>query len=275
VLSSKSKLVVNILELKEVLKMKSYLLQIVTGYIFFCASSVLAGPIEDCAEYAKYGVPGTDGNILCRKGFLLAHDSYYKTPIWVVEHLTKDKANGTLKRKDNFKPDPDLNTGERAELSDYKGSGYDRGHMAPAADMKWDKAAMNECFYLSNMVPQVGPGMNQGIWSVLEEKVRQWALERNELYIFTGPVFEGEEVETIGSNEVAVPDKLYKIIFDPIKIKSIAFLMPNKAINTDDMPNYIVSIREVEDLTGLDFFPELEKNVQDMIETSKAPAIWQ
>lgn len=255
--------------------MKGHVLQIIVVIIVLFVSPVLAGPIEDCAGYAKYGVPGTDGNLLCRKGFLLAHDSYYKTPIWVVEHLTKDKASGALPRKDNFKPDPDLNKGERAELSDYKGSGYDRGHMAPSADMKWDKVAMNECFYLSNMVPQVGPKMNQGIWSVLEDKVRQWAIKRNELYVITGPVYGEEEVGSIGQNEVAVPDKLYKIIFDPIKIETIAFLMPNKALNTDDMPNYIVSIREVEDLTGLDFFPEIEKNVQDLIETSKAPALWQ
>jgi endonuclease G len=141
--------------------------------------------------------------------------------------------------------------------------------------MKWDQVAMNECFYLSNMVPQVGKNMNQGIWSVLEDKVRQWAIKRNELYIITGPVYEGDEVETIGPNDVAVPTHLYKIIFDPIKIEVIAFVMPNQALNTEDMPNYIVSIREIEDLTGLDFFPEIEKSVQDVVETKKAPSLWQ
>jgi endonuclease G len=258
-----------------VVSMKARVLQIIAAIIYLCTSSVYAGPIEDCAEYAKYGVPGTDGDILCRTGFLLSHDSYYKTPSWVIEHLTTVKASGTLARQGSFKPDPALKQGERAELVDYKKSGYDRGHMAPAADMKWDQQAMKECFYMSNMVPQVGRNMNQGIWRILEEKVRQWALKRKELYIVTGPVYEGEEVEVIGPNEVAVPTKLYKIILDPGKMEAIAFVMPNQELNTEDMPNYIVSIREVEDLTGLDFFPEIEKKVQDLIETTKAQDIWQ
>jgi endonuclease G len=138
------------------------------------AGFLSAGPPEDCAKYTKLGVPGQQGELLCRKGCLLSHSSENKTPYWVIEHLTAEKANANaVQRYNRFQPDPDLEKGKRAELSNYKSSGYDRGHMAPSADMKWDEQAMIECSYLSNMAPQVGKGMNQGIWKGLEEKVRK------------------------------------------------------------------------------------------------------
>ncbi len=147
--------------------------------IFSSFSFALAGRIEDCAEYSQLGVPGQQGEMLCRKGYLLAHSADKKTPIWVIEHLTAERASAKkVGRYGKFQPDPDLAQGKRAELSDYKNSGYDRGHMAPAADMKWNQDAMIQCFYLSNMVPQVGKYMNQGIWKVLEEDVRTWAITR-------------------------------------------------------------------------------------------------
>jgi endonuclease G len=234
-----------------------------------------AGPLEDCAEYAKLGVPSQQGELLCRKGYLLSHSSDYKTPYWVIEHLTHEKAiANTVQRYNKFRADPDLVKGERAELSDYKGSGYDRGHMAPSADMKWDEQAMIECFYLSNMVPQIGKGMNQGIWKDLEEKVRTWAVVREELFVFTGPVYEGGAKETIGKNRVAVPSALYKIVYDPNKGEAIAFLMPNRPLKTSEMPKYIVSVRDIEEITGLDFLSVLDKETQDTIEMKKPTGLW-
>lgn len=248
---------------------------IAASLIFFTSTHLLAGPLEDCKEFATYGTPGTTGDLLCRKGFLLSHDPVKKTPVWVVEHLTEAKASGPVERKDSFKADPDLPEGKRSELSDYKGSGFDRGHMAPAADMKWDRQAMYECFYLSNMVPQAGKGMNQGIWRVLEEKVRRWALKRGEVYIYTGPVYDSAKTETIGSNRVAVPTAIYKVVFDPKAQEAIAFMMPNRPLNTKDMPKYIVSVREVEIATGLDFFNTFNRATQESIESVKPSAIWQ
>jgi endonuclease G len=241
----------------------------------FSVTIVFAGPIEECKEYSKLGIPGKQGELLCRKGFLLAHSSEHKTPLWVIEHLTAEKAKAKLPRYNKFKADPDLKKGERAELADYKNSGYDKGHMAPSADMQWNQKAMVECFYLSNMVPQVGKGMNQGIWKDLEEKVRNWAIGRGELYIFTGPIFEGGIKNTIGNNEVVVPTHLYKIVYDPHKAEAIAFIMPNEKLDTADMPNYIVTIREIENKTGLDFLSNMDKHVQDVIENKKAGGLWQ
>jgi len=235
---------------------------------------VYAGPLDDCKEYIKYGVPGVNGDILCRTGYLIAHDPYCLTPFWTAEYLTSQKASGTLKRKDSFKADPDLQKGHRSELSDYKGSGYDRGHMVPSGDMAWDEQAMQESFYLSNMVPQ-DPKMNQVIWSNLEGKVREWAKERGELYIYTGPIYDQDQMDTIGDDQVCIPTHIYKIIFDPVKAEAITFIMPNAPLNTSDMPNYIASVRDVEDKTGLDFLSVLNKPVQDVVETKKAPSLWQ
>lgn len=241
----------------------------------FSFQGAYAGPIEDCKEYSKFGVPGVSGDILCRKGYLLAHDPVRKTPIWVVEHLTTEKANGSLPRKDAFKADPNLVKGKRAEISDYSNCGYDRGHMAPSADMAWDKEAMAESFYLSNMVPQVGIGMNRGIWKDLEERVRKWAIKRGSVYIFTGPIYEGETIADIGINKVAVPTHLYKIVYDARKSEAISFIMPNSKLISEDMPKYITTIRDVEKQTGLDFLSELDIQVQDVIELKKAATLWE
>jgi len=241
---------------------------------FFSLNIAFAGSIDGCKEYSKLGIPGQQGELLCRKGYLLAHSAEHKTPIWVIEHLTAEKAKGSIPRYDKFTPDPDLEEGERAELADYKNSGYDKGHMAPAADMRWDQQAMIECFFLSNMVPQVGKGMNQGIWKNLEEYIRKWAIDRDELYIFTGPIYKDGVNKTIGKNKVAVPTHLYKIVYDPNKSEAIAFIMPNEKLDSKNMPNYIVTIRDVEKKTGLDFLSNLDKQVKDVIETKKAKGLW-
>ncbi|MBV5318086.1 MAG: DNA/RNA non-specific endonuclease [Desulfobulbaceae bacterium] len=233
-------------------------------YFFIFTGILCAGPLEDCDEYTKMGIPGHDGDLLCRTGFLLSHSQENKTPFWVIEHLTAEKAKSNeVQRYNNFKADPYLKKGTRAELSDYKNSDYDRGHMAPSANMKWNSDAMIQCFYLSNMVPQVGKGMNQGIWAQLEGKVRNWAIRRGDLFIFTGPIYLGKEKKTIGSNQVAVPTHLYKIVFDPNADEAIAFIMPNISLDIKDMPNFIVTIRDVEAMTSLDFLSSLDKQRQD------------
>lgn len=235
---------------------------------------VCAGPIEECQEFAAYGIPSLSGDLLCRRGFLLAHDPAKKTPVWVAQHLTSHKVKGAAKRSNDFKPDADLEQGKRAELSDYKGSGYDRGHMAPAADMAWDEQAMSESFYLSNMVPQAGVGMNRGIWMELEKKVRRWAQQRGELYVYSGPIYE-REPKTIGRNHVAVPRYLFKVVLDPQQKEAIAVIMPNEKLNTGDMPRFLVNVREVEKQTGLDFFSTLPAAEQEKIETVKVQQLWQ
>lgn len=237
---------------------------------------VFAGPLDSCQEYVKYGTPGDKGVLLCRTGYALAHNPVRKTPDWVAEHLTREKASASLPRSNDFRPDPDLEPGQRAELSDYKGSGYDRGHMAPAGDMRWNQDAMSESFLLSNMAPQIGPGMNRGIWKELEGDARDWAIKRGEVYIFTGPIYAGASPgKTIGSNDVAVPTHFYKIIFDPVRVEAIAFIMPNRSLKTKDLPTYIVSVDQVESETGLDFLSNISEQTQGLVESGKAGKVWE
>ena len=229
-----------------------------------------AGSLEDCAEYAEYGVPGNDGALLCRMGYLLAHDDELLTPIWVAERLTREKVLARLPRKDNFRADPDLEPGKRAELADYKGSGYDRGHMAPSADMTWHPIAMDESFLLSNMVPQDSKN-NQQIWASLEAYIRDWAIARGEIIIYTGPIYDnGEANLTIGKNMVGVPDRLYKVIYDTQRKEAIAFLLPNRPLNPKFLSSYIVSVREIESLTGLNFLSSLPRKEQNRIEKTRS-----
>jgi endonuclease G, mitochondrial len=232
-------------------------------------SLAIAAGFDGCEEHIALGVPGESGQPLCRLGYALAHDSVKKTPVWVAEHLTRERAMAQATRKDAFAPDPDLPRGERAELRDYKGSGFDRGHMAPYADFNWSAQAARQSFYLSNMVPQVGRGMNQGIWKDLESAVRLWAVRRGEVYVYTGPIY-GAKFRVIGKGRVAVPAQLYKIVYDPATYESITFIMPNKALKVQDIGSYVSTVQEVERLTGLQFFSELPPDRRVQVETTKA-----
>ena len=141
--------------------------------------------------------------------------------------------------------------------------------------MKWDEQAMNESFYLSNMVPQSG-SMNSGIWRMLESKVQKWAKGRGGVFVYTGPVYlKDKKTKVVGTNKVAVPDMLFKIVFDPNKPEAIAFVMPNRKLNTVDMPKYLVSIEKIEAMTGLDFLSVLELSIEKAVESEKAKVIWQ
>ena len=226
-----------------------------------------------CEHHVRYGVPSTSPVLLCRLGYALSHDGDKKVPIWVAYHLKRENMAGIHPRSNNFRPDPDLEPGQRAELQDYKRSGYDRGHMAPASAMKWDARAMSESFVLSNMAPQVGAGFNRGIWRILEEKVREWTVKRGELYVVTGPIFANTD-EHIGPNRVAVPTQFYKVIFDPVRVEAIAFILPNRKLKSDTLPTFIMSVDEVEEKTGLDFLPELQDSVEDLIEAKVQPGMW-
>jgi endonuclease G len=235
--------------------------------------NTLAGPIEDCQEHVKYGVPSNDSVLLCRKAYLVSHSSKYKEPIWVAYHLTREHVKKTVQRSDKFRADPDLPKGEKAELKDYRNSGYDKGHMMPAADASWEKDTMQETFLLSNIAPQVGLGFNRGIWKELEQKIREWAKERGELYIYVGPIFGFKNIKTIGTDHVAVPSHFFKIIFDPQKVEAIAFVLPNVRLKNGTIQYYIVSINYIEQKTGFNFLSTLDKSTQQRIEAN-IPEMW-
>ena len=147
---------------------------------------------------------GGKGEVIKHTGYTLSYNEEYEVPEWVAYELTREEVvTQSVDRKDNFREDKAVTTGS-ATLNDYKKSGYDRGHMAPAADFRWSFDAMNDTFYLSNMCPQTH-AFNAGIWSDLEEAVRSIAYEDECVYVVTGPVLTDGPYETIGENKVAVP----------------------------------------------------------------------
>lgn len=186
-------------------------------------------------------------------------------PNWVAWELTADEAQGSEKRKNNFRPDPDVKG--CPDLADYRNSGYQRGHMAPAADMKWSAEAMDESFYLTNMCPQKG-SLNGGAWGNLEDKCRLLALSEGPVYIVAGPVIDGKPIEYIGENRVYVPKKFFKVILSPYSnpARGIGFIFPNWKVE-GGMQRCAVSIDDVEALTGHDFFVSLPDEIENELES--------
>ncbi|MDX2004422.1 MAG: DNA/RNA non-specific endonuclease [Meiothermus sp.] len=225
-----------------------------------CSPASPPNPLTEgvCGASFAYGRPAhalPETQFLCRKGYAVLHDNGRKVPLYSAQQLRAEALDGSVARTDDFRPDPELLEGQRAELGDYRNSGYDRGHMAPAGDFSTDPQAMSESFLLSNMVPQNGT-MNSGIWAGLESATRACARSVGAIYVLTGPVFEGTP-RAIGTNQVAVPSHLYKIILEAQGGDSRAYLMPNTALPAQGggFTQYRVSIDEVERRTGLDFFP--------------------
>lgn len=200
-----------------------------------------------------YPSTGLEDTLLSYTGFDLAYNENHEQATWVAYTLTAEEASSNrVGRSDRFRPDLAIRTGS-ASLADYRNSGFDRGHLAPAADMKWDSAAMAESFLFSNMSPQV-PEFNRGIWKNLEEQVRIWAKEKDSLYVITGPVLDSTNT-SIGLNRVSVPAYYFKVLVDlsPPDHSIIAFLIPNEKSDRD-LFSYALSVDSLENFTGYDFF---------------------
>ncbi len=241
----------------------------------------------DCdGRFAKTGLPVHRGNfdaedftLLCREQYAALHNNRTKISDWVIEDLPRRQLKGSADRdRSRFKEDPDLKRDDisRATLKDYRKSGFDRGHQAPAADFKRSQAAMDESFYLSNMAPQVGPSFNRGIWARLEERVRELVRSRKRLIVITGPVYESDELPSpkkreIGDSEpgVRVPEGFYKIVYDPKRQRVLAFLMPNMKLRKRKIGEFRTTVRDLEELTGLDFFPALSRRTQNILENNE------
>lgn len=213
--------------------------------------------------------------IISHDGYTVSYNADWCIPNWVAYELTAAETKGTVKRGNDFIPDPQVK-GRTATTEDYKHSGYDRGHMAPAADMKWSTYAMAQCFYLSNICPQNG-NLNKGDWKGLEEKGRTWALQYENLYIVCGPLVE-KGYRTIGKNKVVVPQRFFKVFFRNSGSGSnrpcgIGFLFENKA-GSRPLATYAVSIDKVEEESGIDFFSALPDEIEQAVESECNPADW-
>lgn len=215
----------------------------------------------------------TDQAVIERPYYTLRYSEPHEQAIWVAYTLAADSLRQQKHdRKNDFRKDPRVRTGS-AELADYKGSGYDRGHLAPAADFSYNDFALSQSFYLSNMSPQ-DPSFNRGIWKKLEDKVRDWAMENEYIYVVTGPVL-NKSFKTIGANEVSIPEYYYKIVLDIRKpeIKMIGFLIKNEK-SSANLQTFVVTIDSIESLTGLDFFPGMPDDMEDDLEAAIMTNSW-
>jgi len=187
---------------------------------------------------------------LCYEAFGVIHSGISKSPLWSAEHLTRDGLANKLPRKDFFHEESRLPKGERAELRDFAHSGYDRGHMSPSADMPTE-SAQAESFTLANMIFQ-DHDCNTKLWSNIESATRYLAKKEGSIYVITGPIF-GSNLKAIGSNNVLVPTLIYKIIYSPKEGKASAYVVNN----APGKEYKIVSIQELEHITGINFFPKM------------------
>jgi endonuclease G, mitochondrial len=215
--------------------------------------------------------PISTGQLIKHTYYSLSYSEENKQANWVFYRLTPNFINNSLERTDDFRPDPAVRKGS-ATLNDYKGSGYDRGHLCPAADMKLNNVSISESFFLSNMSPQEA-SFNRGIWSSLENLVRTWCLTEDTIYVATGPFFKDNRGH-IGSNRVTVPGYYYKAILDVTgEKKMIALVLPN-AKSTAPLESFVISVDSLEKLTGIDFFPGLPDSIENVLEKESDIRKW-
>jgi endonuclease G len=205
---------------------------------------------------------------LCYSAFAVLHSGITRTPLWAAEHLTRKGLDGAVatERKDTFHEEARLPTDERADLGDYARSGFDRGHLAPAANMP-DEKAQHESFSLANMIPQ-DPQSNRGLWSGIESAVRGFARRSGDLYVVSGPVFQGGTLKRL-RGRVLVPTHIFKAVYDPKRKQAAAYLVEN----ADGDQWRTVSITELQQITGIDLFPELAPSVKDHAMTLPDPKL--
>lgn len=216
---------------------------------------------------------GNAQQIIAHFGYTVSYNPQWRIPNWVAYSLKEEETYGTSPREKRFSPDP-MVRGERVMPQDYTNSGYDRGHMAPAGDMKWSERAMRESFYMSNICPQ-NHNLNGGDWKVLEELAKDWAREYGEIFIACGPiVVSGYDV--IGQNlSIAVPLAFYKVFLRQTETSwtAIGFVFQNES-GHKPMLTYVHTINEIENTTGIDFFYNLPDDIEEQIESEYNLNYW-
>lgn len=205
--------------------------------------------------------------IMSRMNYTTSYNKKWKMPNWVAWKIDKSELKNNESRTNEFLPDPDLKESEAVTTNDYRGSGYDRGHMCPAGDNRYHWKAMQESFYMTNMCPQ-NHKLNSGDWNDLEEMCRFWAEKEDGLYVVCGPIVNSKSPKTIGRRQkVVVPDAFFKVILSTAgkQPRAVGFVFQNT--NTrQHLGKYAMSVDEVEAMTGIDFFPALPNDVEAMVE---------
>ena len=263
----------DLVELKRWCIIVSWLV-VVALVLFFVARAALQSEQQEKQDQAAAALTldleqprlpdGMTSTTVTYPGFTVYFNPSTHIPNCVVYELTDDESRGRIERHGSFTHD--MNVKGCPQPADYSQSGYDRGHMAPAGDMKWSEEAMAASFNMTNVCPQ-NHALNSGAWNDLEIKVREWAMHYGSVIVFTGPVVDSSP-DKIGRRRVAVPTAFFKVLLaskDGNRM-AIAFVYPNKNCR-DDMENYVVTVDEVERITGIDFFSALPDNEENAIES--------
>jgi len=218
-------------------------------------------------------IPNRSEIFITHTGFALSYNPDWKIPNWVAYELTDAEVSGEEPRSNRFMPDPNLTISQTATDNDYKNSGWDRGHMAPAADMKWSKQAMKESFYFSNICPQ-NRNLNAGVWNNLEEQVRALASQKGSIYVVCGPIVD-ENPQTIGANNVVVPQRFFKALLqnNTGNWYAIGFVFDNKS-GKRPLSTYALSVSELQEITGITFFPSLPKEIAENVKSEVDFSRW-
>ena len=240
-------------------------------------SSRSEGKGNAAAKYDNLEIPAPLSNVseqlLYRKGYTVSYNKDLRIPNWVAWHLTASRLKGNTKRSESAFHEDEEVAEPRAKDFDYVRSGYDRGHMCPAGDNKWNRKAMEESFLFSNICPQA-PSLNRGDWNEMEQACRKWAKQYGDIYIVCGPIFYKKRPKTIGKDKVAVPDAFFKVVLvmngTP---KAIGFIYKN-ADGNRPKGDYANSVDEVERITGIDFFPSLPDKTEKKVEARYDAADW-
>lgn len=229
------------------------------SYVFKCCNN----KIPENLELPKVKNKST---LIKHTAYSLSYNENKEQANWVAYKLLNNNTIKKFKRKNYFKTDKLVKT-KTANNSDYKHSGYDRGHLAPAADMSYDKKILKESFLYSNISPQ-RPGFNRGIWKHLEQKFRDYAKKYNTVYIVTGPIF-GDNDTTIGNNSVDVPKAFFKaaLVYNDTIKQAIGFIIPNKK-SEKPILNYCVTIDSIESIINTDLYYKLPNKIENKIESS-------
>lgn len=222
--------------------------------------------IQKLLDSVGIAAPIAQEKLVKHSAYFSSYNTTHRIPNYVVHVVTKDILYGNQTRSNDFRADP-LIKQDMSDSVDYWNSGFDRGHMAPSADFKWNRKALSESYFYSNIIPQ-NSALNQKAWNKLEMQVREWAIDNSELIIVTGPIIKDDLPKLQqGSFKVSIPEYLYKIVLDyyPPTYKAIAFLYPNKNVPYD-LDKHIVPIDSIEKLTGIDFFPNLPDSLENILE---------
>ena len=222
-------------------------------------------PTIACEDLLKVVAPGNiDEQIVDYTGFTVSFNESLRIPNYVTYELTASETDGEETRMRKFLQDP--NVAGCPEHKDYTNSGYDRGHMAPAADMKWSKDAMRDCFYLTNICRQ-NQKLNREAWQALEEKTRAWAVRDGKLIVIVGPIVSNHPQRL--ASGIAIPEGFFKVLLatNVEPMRAIAFIYKNQS-GQKNMSQQAVSIDSVEEITGLDFFSSLPDEKETPLEKS-------